>query len=49
MLARFESRLGTKVELNHTEPGSGKIVIHFYSPEELQAIFDAILGKEEEL
>jgi hypothetical protein len=24
-------------------------VIHFYSPEELQAIFEAILGKGEQL
>ena len=49
MLSKFESRLGTKVELNRTEEESGKITIHFYSQEELQAIFNAILGEDEQL
>ena len=49
MLARFESKLGTKVELNRTDEEAGKITIHFYSQEELQAIFDAILGEDEQL
>lgn len=49
MLTRFESKLGTKIELNRTEEEQGKIVIHFYSQEELQAIFDAILGEDEHL
>jgi len=49
MLARFESKLGTKIELNRSEEESGKLVIHFYSQEELQAIFDAILGEDEHL
>jgi len=49
MLSRFESKLGTKVELNRQEPDRGRIVIHFYSREELQAIFNAILGEDEAL
>ncbi|MBN1994570.1 MAG: ParB/RepB/Spo0J family partition protein [Anaerolineae bacterium] len=49
MLARFESQLGTKVELTRTDEEAGKLVIHFYSQEELQAIFDAILGEGEQL
>lgn len=49
MLDMFESILGTKVELSRNEKDQGKIVIHFYSQEELQAIFDAILGKDEQL
>lgn len=49
MLAKFESKLGTKVELTRTEDETGKVIIHFYSEEELQAIFDAILGQDEEL
>ncbi len=49
MLTRFESRLGTKVELNRSGEDAGKITIHFYSQEELQAIFEAILGQDEEL
>ncbi|RME75405.1 MAG: ParB/RepB/Spo0J family partition protein, partial [Chloroflexi bacterium] len=47
LVHRFEARLGTKVELNRTGEESGKITIHFYSQEELQAIFNAILGDEE--
>jgi ParB family chromosome partitioning protein len=49
MLAKFESKLGTKIELNRAEGETGRLVIHFYSEEELQAIFDAILGKDEQL
>lgn len=49
MLAKFESKLGTKIELNRSEDQTGRLVIHFYSQEELQAIFDAILGKDEQL
>ena len=49
LLARFESKLGTKVELNRTEENTGRIIIHFYSQEELQAIFNAILGEGEQL
>lgn len=49
MLARFESKLGTKIELSRSEENSGKLTIHFYSQEELQAIFSAILGQDAQL
>ncbi len=49
MMVRFESKLGTKVELNRTDEDAGRITIHFYSQEELQAIFNAILGEDEHL
>lgn len=49
MLAKFESKLSTRVELNRTEDNTGKLVIHFYSQEELQNIFNAILGEDEQL
>ena len=49
MLSRFESQLGTKVDLSRSEDESGKLTIHFYSQEELQAIFAAILGDTAEL
>lgn len=49
MLTRFESKLGTKVELSRTEEDKGKLTIHFYSQEELQAIFKAILGEDAQL
>jgi ParB family chromosome partitioning protein len=41
---RFQSRLGTKVNLVRGKKG-GRLVIHFYSEEELQAIFEAIVGE----
>lgn len=49
MLAKFESKLGTRVDLHRAEDESGRITIHFYSQEELQAIFNAILGEDTEL
>lgn len=49
LVNRFASRLGTKVELNRTAEDRGKLVIHFYSQEELQAIYEAILGQDEAL
>lgn len=42
---KFQSRLGTKVKLVRGKKG-GRLVIHFYSEEELQAIYEAIVGKE---
>lgn len=47
MVNRFEAKLGTRVELNRNDEDKGKITIHFYSQEELQAIFEAILGEED--
>jgi ParB family chromosome partitioning protein len=41
---QFRQRLGTKVNLYRSRKGAGRLVIHFYSEEELQAIFEAILG-----
>ncbi len=40
---RFRQALGTKVSLNRSKRG-GKLVIYFYSQEELQAIYDLIVG-----
>ncbi|RME47692.1 MAG: ParB/RepB/Spo0J family partition protein [Chloroflexi bacterium] len=41
--SEFREALGTKVNLYRTERG-GRLVIHFYSDEELQAIYDTIVG-----
>ena len=49
MLIKFEQQLGTRVELSRTDEDKGRLVIHFYSQEELQAIFEAILGDDEQL
>ncbi len=42
--ARFRGALGTKVTLHKSRKGQGRLVIHFYSEEELQAIYDRIVG-----
>ncbi len=42
---RFCRALGTKVNLYRTRRG-GRLVIHFYSEEELQSIYDLIVGEE---
>jgi ParB family chromosome partitioning protein len=41
---RLRERLGTKVELKHTKKG-GRIVIHYYSNEELQALLEQMTGE----
>jgi len=40
----FRDALGTKVSLYRNRKGRGRLVIHFYSEEELQAIHDLIVG-----
>ncbi len=40
---RFRQALGTKVSLSRSRKG-GKLVIHFYSEEELQSIYEVIVG-----
>ncbi len=42
---RFQARLGTKVSLVRGKQG-GRLVIYFYSEEELQAIYEAIVADE---
>lgn len=44
VVERFEGRLGTRVELRRGKKG-GRLVIHFYSDEELQAIYQAVVGE----
>lgn len=41
---RFESALGTRVTIEKGKKG-GRVVIHFYSDEDLTAIYDAITGE----
>jgi len=42
---RFRRALGTKVNLYRSKRG-GRLVIHFFSEEELQALYDRIVGVE---
>jgi len=41
----FRNALGTKVSLTRGRRG-GRLVIHFYSDEELQAIYEQIVGED---
>ncbi len=40
----FRESLGTKVNVYRSRKGQGRLVIHFYSEEELQALYDVIVG-----
>ncbi len=42
---QFEHSLGTRVTINKKRKG-GQVVIHYYSDEELQSIYEAIIGDE---
>ncbi len=41
----LRDRLGTKVDVSRNRRGRGRLVIHFYSDEELQSVYEAILGE----
>ena len=43
--SQFRDALGTKVDLFRSRKG-GRLVIHFYSEEDLQALFERIVGAE---
>ena len=43
---RFRDRLSTKVNLDRKADGSGRLVIHFYSDEDLETIYREIVGDE---
>ncbi len=43
---RFRTALGTKVELQHGRKG-GRIVIHYYSDEELDGLYKRIVGEDD--
>jgi ParB family chromosome partitioning protein len=38
----FRQALGTRVKLVRSRGGGGRLVIHFYSDEELQGIYEAL-------
>jgi ParB family chromosome partitioning protein len=43
--AAFREALGTKVSLQRDKKGAGRVVIHFYSDEELEHIYERIVGE----
>lgn len=46
MEQRLRSVLGTRVSLNRNASGAGRLVVHFYSNEDLEAIYQRIAGEE---
>jgi ParB family chromosome partitioning protein len=44
----FREALGTKVSLQRSEKGKGRVVIHFYSDEELQHIYEKIVESHQD-
>jgi len=44
--SQFQETLGTKVNIETSGKGKGRVIIHYYSDEELQAVYDAIIGEE---
>jgi ParB family chromosome partitioning protein len=43
----FRARLGTKVQLVRGQKGGGRLVIHYYSQEDLEALYDLIVGSRQ--
>ena len=41
---RFRAGLGTKVNLSRNADGSGRLTIHFFNDEDLQSIYESIVG-----
>ena len=41
---RFRSAFGTKVSLNRNPDGSGRLVVHFYSDDDLDSIYRLVTG-----
>lgn len=44
---RFRSALSTRVSLNRNDDGSGRLVVHFYNDDDLDAIYRLITGVDE--
>ncbi len=44
---RFRSALGTRVNLARNADGSGRLIVHFYNDEDLQLLFEQMVGEED--
>jgi ParB family chromosome partitioning protein len=44
---RFRSTLGTKVNLERKQDGSGRLIIHFFNDDDLDSIYRQIVGEDE--
>jgi ParB family transcriptional regulator, chromosome partitioning protein len=45
---RFRTKLGTKVSLDRRSDGSGRLVVHFYNDDDLENIYQQIVGDPRE-
>lgn len=45
---RFRSKLGTRVSLDRRSDGSGRLIVHFFSDEDLEAIYRQIVGDDDD-
>ncbi len=43
----FRSVLGTKVSLTRNHDGTGRLVVHFFGDDDLEAIYRTIVGNDE--
>ena len=48
MEERFRTALGTRVSLNRNADGSGRLVVHFYNDDDLEAIYQIVAGGEDD-
>ncbi len=44
---RFRTALGTRVQLNRSPNGSGRLVVHFYNDDDLEQLYQLIAGNDE--
>ena len=44
---RFRSALGTRVNLARNADGSGRLIVHFYNDEDLQLLFEQMVGEDD--
>ena len=47
MEGRFRAALGTKVSLSRNQDGSGRLIVHFFSDDDLDALYRLVAGEEE--
>jgi len=44
---RFRDALGTRVSLNRNRDGSGRLIVHFYSDEDLDSLLQIITDEDD--
>ena len=47
LVEKLQSYLGTKVDLHRGKEGSGKLIVHYFTQEELGRLVNLVFGSEE--